>query len=166
MSIDIDYVTIFFSQTWTHPNSIDDSYVHLTNVAIQKTAPDYDPDKGCKWSLQQLRKYLTAKHGTKRIEKMFDEMNEIFVKRFDFAWYHHCVSNFSHNELKNGNAYSWCRIYSKFTNDRLKFFLLHFNIRQYDKWVVYEIFHLLKRLPSQFNLLLAYKVRSFRLSYE
>ena len=55
--------------------------MHLTNVAIQKTAPDYDPDKGCKWSLQQLRKYLTAKHGSKRIERMFDEMNEIFVKR-------------------------------------------------------------------------------------
>jgi len=37
--------------------------VHLTNVAVQKTAPDYDPDKGCKWATQQLREYLTAKHG-------------------------------------------------------------------------------------------------------
>jgi len=37
--------------------------VHLTNVAVQKTAPDYDPDKGCKWATQQLRQYLTAKHG-------------------------------------------------------------------------------------------------------
>jgi hypothetical protein len=37
--------------------------VHLTNVAVQKTAPDYDPEKGCKWSLHQLRQYLTAKHG-------------------------------------------------------------------------------------------------------
>jgi len=69
-----------FSNTRFSLDSIDDSYVHLTNVAIQKTAPDYDPDKGCKWSLQQLRKYLTAKHGSKRIERMFDEMNEIFVK--------------------------------------------------------------------------------------
>ena len=37
--------------------------VHLTNVAIQKLAPDYDPEKGSKWSVQQLRRYLTAKHG-------------------------------------------------------------------------------------------------------
>ena len=32
-------------------------------MAIQKTAPDYDPEKGCKWSIQQLRQYLYAKHG-------------------------------------------------------------------------------------------------------
>jgi len=37
--------------------------VHLTNVAVQKTAPDYDPEKGSKWSVRQLRLYLTAKHG-------------------------------------------------------------------------------------------------------
>lgn len=41
-----------------------DTDIHLTNVAIQKTAPDYDPEKGCKWSTQQLRMYLCAKHGT------------------------------------------------------------------------------------------------------
>ena len=37
--------------------------VHLTNVAVQKTAPDYDPEKGSKWSVRQLRMYLNAKHG-------------------------------------------------------------------------------------------------------
>ena len=39
------------------------SVIHLTNVAIQKMAPDYDPEKGCKWSIRQLRQYMTAKHG-------------------------------------------------------------------------------------------------------
>lgn len=39
----------------------------MTNVAVQKTAPDYDPEKGCKWSTQQLRKYLTAKHGVEKV---------------------------------------------------------------------------------------------------
>ena len=38
--------------------------IHLTNVAVQRTAPDFDPEKGCKWSTQQLRMYLCAKHGT------------------------------------------------------------------------------------------------------
>ena len=41
--------------------------VHLTNVAVQKTAPDYDPEKGCKWSVRQLRTYLVAKHGQKAV---------------------------------------------------------------------------------------------------
>ncbi|KAK2166602.1 hypothetical protein LSH36_37g03006 [Paralvinella palmiformis] len=53
--------------------------VHLTNVAVQKTAPDYDPEKGSKWSLQQLRKYLTAKHGLEQVKKCFQLMDDIFV---------------------------------------------------------------------------------------
>ncbi|XP_077976310.1 putative tubulin polyglutamylase TTLL9 [Styela clava] len=69
-----------FSNTRFSLDSIDDSYVHLTNVAIQKTAPDYDPEKGCKWSLQQLRTYLTAKHGHEAVENVFRQMNEIFIK--------------------------------------------------------------------------------------
>jgi tubulin polyglutamylase TTLL9 len=54
-----DETTFQFSHIFL--NSILD--VHLTNVAIQKTAPDYDPEKGCKWSMPQLRQFLTAKHG-------------------------------------------------------------------------------------------------------
>ena len=41
--------------------------VHLTNVAVQKNAPDYDPEKGCKWSTQQLRKYLSSKYGVEAV---------------------------------------------------------------------------------------------------
>ena len=41
--------------------------VHLTNVAVQKMAPDYDPEKGCKWSMSQLRRYFLAKHGQDKV---------------------------------------------------------------------------------------------------
>ena len=41
--------------------------VHLTNVAVQKNAPDYDPEKGCKWSVIKLRQYLIAKHGIEKV---------------------------------------------------------------------------------------------------
>lgn len=41
--------------------------VHLTNVAIQKTAPDYDAEKGCKWSMPQIKRYFTAKHGIENV---------------------------------------------------------------------------------------------------
>ncbi|XP_071824335.1 probable tubulin polyglutamylase TTLL9 isoform X2 [Apostichopus japonicus] len=68
-----------FSNTKFSLESIDDAYVHLTNVAVQKTAPDYDPDKGCKWSLQQVRQYLTAKHGLEQVEELVREMNTIFI---------------------------------------------------------------------------------------
>ncbi|XP_056279507.1 probable tubulin polyglutamylase TTLL9 [Pseudoliparis swirei] len=68
-----------FSSTRFSMSSIDDKYVHLTNVAVQKTAPDYDPEQGFKWQMQQLRRYLTAKHGRQTIESLFKEIDNIFV---------------------------------------------------------------------------------------
>ncbi|XP_064611159.1 probable tubulin polyglutamylase TTLL9 isoform X1 [Liolophura sinensis] len=68
-----------FSNTRFSLNSIDDTYIHLTNVAVQKTAPDYDPEKGCKWSAQQLRQYLRAKHGLEAVKNCFRLMDEIFI---------------------------------------------------------------------------------------
>uniref|UniRef100_A0A3Q3X7Y9 Tubulin--tyrosine ligase-like protein 9 n=1 Tax=Mola mola TaxID=94237 RepID=A0A3Q3X7Y9_MOLML len=69
-----------FSNTRFSLSSIDDMDMHLTNVAIQKTAPDYDPEKGCKWQMQQLRKYLTAKHGREMVETLFRRMDNVFVR--------------------------------------------------------------------------------------
>ncbi|NXG38180.1 TTLL9 polyglutamylase, partial [Dromaius novaehollandiae] len=69
-----------FSNTRFTLNSIDDHYIHLTNVAVQRTAPGYDPEKGCKWMIQQLRQYLTAKHGAESVEVLFADMDNIFIK--------------------------------------------------------------------------------------
>lgn len=69
-----------FSNTRYSLDSITDQFVHLTNVAIQKTAPDYDPEKGCKWSLQEFRMYLTAKHGHETVKRLFQQMDDIFIK--------------------------------------------------------------------------------------
>ncbi|XP_074825908.1 putative tubulin polyglutamylase TTLL9 isoform X2 [Natator depressus] len=69
-----------FSNTRFTLSSIDDHYVHLTNVAVQKTAPDYDPEKGCKWMIQRFRQYMTAKHGAEVVETLFAEMDNIFIK--------------------------------------------------------------------------------------
>ncbi|XP_056403750.1 probable tubulin polyglutamylase TTLL9 isoform X2 [Hyla sarda] len=69
-----------FSNTRFTLSSIDDQYIHLTNVAIQKTAPDYDPEKGCKWMIQQLRQYLLAKHGYTAVETLFQNIDNIFIK--------------------------------------------------------------------------------------
>ena len=61
-------------------DSLDDTYVHLTNVAVQKTAPDYDPDRGAKWSMQRLREYLTAKHGWQAVRELLKQIDGIFLK--------------------------------------------------------------------------------------
>lgn len=69
-----------FSNSRFSLDSIGDSFVHLTNVAIQKTAPDYDPEKGCKWSMLELRRYLTSKYGHEVVRDLFLRMDEIFIK--------------------------------------------------------------------------------------
>lgn len=56
------------------------SDVHLTNVAVQKTSPDYHPKKGCKWMLQRFRQYLASKHGPQVVEALFSDMDNIFIK--------------------------------------------------------------------------------------
>jgi hypothetical protein len=35
----------------------------LTNVAVQKTAPNYNKNAGCKWDLHSLRNFITALRG-------------------------------------------------------------------------------------------------------
>ncbi|KAL0595240.1 putative tubulin polyglutamylase TTLL9 [Plecturocebus cupreus] len=69
-----------FSNTRFTLNSIDDQYVHLTNVAVQKTSPDYHPKKGSKWMLQRFRQYLASKHRPQAVETLFRDMDNIFIK--------------------------------------------------------------------------------------
>lgn len=101
-----------FANTRYSLDSIDDNYVHLTNVAIQKTAPDYDPEKGCKWSTQQLRKYLTAKHGQSKITALFQEMTNIFVLSLQSCQKvmindKHCFELYGYDILIDQNLKPW-----------------------------------------------------------
>ena len=54
--------------------------IHATNVAIQKTAPNYDSDKGCKWLLRNLKLYLTSKHGKSSVDALFTDMEALIVR--------------------------------------------------------------------------------------
>ncbi|KAJ4461590.1 putative tubulin tyrosine ligase [Paratrimastix pyriformis] len=52
-----------FNRFSMDPDSMADRFVHLTNVAIQKTSPDYDANNGCKWDLHSLKQYIISRHG-------------------------------------------------------------------------------------------------------
>lgn len=62
--------------------NIDDSRVHLTNMAIQLKTHTVDDDakkqeltkKGCKWALTKVREYLTARHGPDAVEALFQRI--------------------------------------------------------------------------------------------
>ncbi|TMS16104.1 putative tubulin polyglutamylase TTLL9 [Larimichthys crocea] len=86
--------------------------MHLTNVAVQKTAPDYDPEKGCKWQIQQLRRYLTAKHGRETVEILFKEMDNIFVCSLQSVQKviindKHCFELYGYDILLDQNLKPW-----------------------------------------------------------
>lgn len=49
-------------------------FVHLTNVAIQKTADNYDERTGGKMELQALKLLLMSKYGVERIDALFWEV--------------------------------------------------------------------------------------------
>ena len=67
-----------FSFTRYSTDHIEDTFVHLTNTAIQKKAPDYNPDRGAKWPMMNLRRYLKCKRGAEETEKATDlEVNLI-----------------------------------------------------------------------------------------
>jgi tubulin polyglutamylase TTLL9 len=54
--------------------------IHATNVAIQKTSPHYDGDKGCKWLLRNLKNYLMSKHPPRQVNDLFTEMEALMVR--------------------------------------------------------------------------------------
>lgn len=44
-------------------NELDNMMIHLTNVAIQKKADEYNNEHGSKWSIENLRFYLEQTRG-------------------------------------------------------------------------------------------------------
>jgi len=58
---------------------VEDAFVHLTNVAIAKSAADYDPERGLKWSLDKLKRYLTARHGVDAVEKLWVRIGWVII---------------------------------------------------------------------------------------
>lgn len=59
---------------------ISNLYIHATNVAIQKHAPNYDGEKGCKWLLRNLKTFLYSKHGPESVDELFTEMEALTVR--------------------------------------------------------------------------------------
>ena len=55
-------------------------FMHLTNVAIQKTAENYDERTGGKMELQALKLYLMTSYGQERVDALFWEMQMIILR--------------------------------------------------------------------------------------
>mmetsp|Transcript_9993 Transcript_9993/g.18181 ORF Transcript_9993/g.18181 Transcript_9993/m.18181 type:complete len:442 (-) Transcript_9993:47-1372(-) len=61
-------------------NNINNTFVHVTNVAVQKTAADYDKDTGGKMFLRPLKIYLISKYGYERANELFCEIQLVVIR--------------------------------------------------------------------------------------
>jgi tubulin polyglutamylase TTLL9 len=58
---------------------LSNTVVHLTNVAVQKTAKGYDKNKGCKWLMSQVKQYLITRHGKEAVYQMLRDLDNVFI---------------------------------------------------------------------------------------
>jgi len=61
-------------------DTIENKFIHLTNVAIQKTAEDYDKSKGCKWLFTQVKAFLVTKHGRAVVDACLEDIDNCFIE--------------------------------------------------------------------------------------
>ncbi|EGR31891.1 tubulin-tyrosine ligase family protein, putative [Ichthyophthirius multifiliis] len=61
-------------------DDINNVYVHLTNVAIQKNSDNYDKKLGGKWLLQKLKLFLISKYGQEKVDYAFFQVQNIIIK--------------------------------------------------------------------------------------
>mmetsp|Transcript_29221 Transcript_29221/g.76529 ORF Transcript_29221/g.76529 Transcript_29221/m.76529 type:complete len:406 (+) Transcript_29221:100-1317(+) len=61
-------------------SELDNMFVHLTNVAIQKHSDTYNNVHGGKWSVENFRRYLEGTRGKAATDKMFQDMYWVIVQ--------------------------------------------------------------------------------------
>jgi len=57
----------------------DNVFIHLTNIAIQKHAEEYNAKHGGKWSIDDLRLYVQGTQGHQAAENLFQQMENLII---------------------------------------------------------------------------------------
>lgn len=58
---------------------LDNMYVHLTNVSVQKHGNDYNSQHGGKWGVKNLKLYLEGTRGKPVTERLFEQIDWLIV---------------------------------------------------------------------------------------
>lgn len=61
-------------------SKINNTEVHLTNVAIQKTTDDYNEILGGKWLVDKLKQYLMSKYDMQEVNECFYNITTLIIK--------------------------------------------------------------------------------------
>lgn len=63
----------------TDMDDIDNPYIHLTNVAIQKHNEDYNAKHGGKWHVRNLRLYIESAYGLEASNRLFQGIDQLII---------------------------------------------------------------------------------------
>jgi len=92
--------------------SIDDALVHLTNVAVQKHADDYNRSHGNKWPLSTLQTYLESNFGTSRSRRLFRDIDSVILHSLKsvqgaIVSDRHCFELYGYDIIVDGDLKPW-----------------------------------------------------------
>jgi len=91
---------------------MDNLFVHLTNVAIQKQGVEYNNIHGGKLSIENLRLYLEMSRGKQASDKLFNEINWLIVHSLKavapvMVSDRHCYECYGYDIIIDSNLKPW-----------------------------------------------------------
>jgi len=91
---------------------IDNMFIHLTNVAIQKNSDEYNERHGGKWSIQSLKFFLESTRGKHAADRCFDDIRQCIIQSLKSVQSvmindKHCFECYGYDILIDGNLKPW-----------------------------------------------------------
>jgi tubulin polyglutamylase TTLL1 len=93
-------------------NEIDNIFIHLTNVAIQKKYEKYESSHGGKWSIENLQLFLEMNYGYEKSAQCFTEINNVIINSLKAVQgvMHsdkHCYECYGYDIILDSNLKPW-----------------------------------------------------------
>ncbi|GAB6030010.1 putative tubulin polyglutamylase ttll1, variant 2 [Chamberlinius hualienensis] len=93
-------------------SELDNMFVHLTNVSIQKHGDEYNRLHGGKWMIQSMRLYLEGTRGIQVTNKLFDDINWVILHSLKavagtIVNDRHCFECYGYDIIVDDNLKPW-----------------------------------------------------------
>jgi len=93
-------------------DDLDNPFIHLTNVAIQKHGEEYNSKHGGKWHVRYLRLYLESIYGIDRANQLFGDMDQLILQSLKAVQNvmindRHCFECYGYDVLIDADLKPW-----------------------------------------------------------
>ncbi|XP_019631189.1 PREDICTED: probable tubulin polyglutamylase TTLL1 [Branchiostoma belcheri] len=93
-------------------SELDNMFIHLTNVSIQKHGDEYNNVHGGKWTIKNMRLFLEGTRGKEVTDKLFDDINWLTVHSLKavsgvMANDRHCFECYGYDIIIDNNLKPW-----------------------------------------------------------